>query len=97
MRVQLNLVLIAAHNSEDTLRICISSALFGLGKHDEVLVLLDACKDNSEAVAFGFRDKRVRVFRSDEQLGRDGARNFLLQHAKGKFISILDSDDISFP
>lgn len=90
-------VLVACHNGEETLRLCVKSVLAGLGPQDEVLVCLDACTDDSESVLKEISDTRLRVFSSSTKLGRDGARNLLIERAGGKYLSILDADDFSFP
>ncbi len=40
-------------------------------------------------------DSRVRAFKSKVKLGAAEARNFCIKKAKGKFIALSDSDDIS--
>lgn len=90
-------VLIAAHNAERTVVSAIQSSLRSLDNSDEVLVMLDACTDQTAEKVGSIHDPRLRIFESHTNLGRSEARNKLAEHAKNKFISILDADDLSLP
>lgn len=90
-------VLIAAHNAAETILSAVNSSLSSLDYKDEVLVMLDACSDQTASRLEGIRDKRLRVFESSINLGRSEARNRLANLARNQFVSILDADDVSFP
>lgn len=64
----------------------------------ELIVVDDGSTDDTAAKAQGLAegDARIRVIRS-APLGRGGARNLCLAHARGTYIAICDSDDISTP
>ncbi len=53
-------------------------------------------KDKSEKIARSYGSK-LRYFRSDENLKLYDARNRAVQKARGKYIAILDCDDIWMP
>lgn len=90
-------VLIAARNAEKTIQAAARSALFALGRGDEVLVLLDQCTDNSERRLDAIRDNRIRKIVSESRLGINKSRNVLLDQAKNELVAVLDADDICLP
>jgi glycosyltransferase involved in cell wall biosynthesis len=55
-----------------------------------------ASEDNSERIARSYGSK-LRYFRSDVSLPLYGSRNLALQQARGKYIAILDCDDMWLP
>ena len=55
-----------------------------------------ASKDNSERISKSYGSK-LRYFRSDVSLPLYGSRNLALQQARGKYIAILDCDDLWLP
>ncbi len=56
----------------------------------------NASKDNSERIARSYGGK-LRYFRSDVSLPLYGSRNLAVQKARGKYIAILDCDDLWLP
>ena len=90
-------VLMAARDAEATISIAAKSTLLALGKRDELLVYLDGCMDNTASAIHAIDDTRLRIYGSQDSIGRSGARNYLSLKAKGDCLAILDSDDISFP
>ena len=62
----------------------------------EVLVVDDGGKDDTKHVLLELEDNRIRYYWK-ENGERGAARNFGWQHAKGKFITFLDSDDVLYP
>jgi glycosyltransferase involved in cell wall biosynthesis len=68
------------------------------GRDSEVLVFLDGCTDSTQEKVEAFRsDSRLRVFSSKKNVGRVEARNRLIEKSLGRYIAILDSDDIDLP
>jgi glycosyltransferase involved in cell wall biosynthesis len=55
-----------------------------------------ASKDNSEKIARSY-GRKLRYFRSEVSLPLYGSRNLAVQKARGKYIAILDCDDIWLP
>jgi len=60
----------------------------------EILAVNDGSTDDSEAIIRKFQqqDSRIKVF-TQENKGQSAARNLALQHAKGQYIYMMDSDD----
>jgi glycosyltransferase involved in cell wall biosynthesis len=62
----------------------------------EILVVENGSSDDTEAVAAGHGDPRIRVLRSEEA-GTYPARNLGLAEARGAFVTVHDADDWSHP
>lgn len=65
----------------------------------ELVILDDGSKDNSWEIAkaIAASDSRVRLLRNEHSIGIPAARNRVLTQARGQYIAICDSDDISRP
>ncbi len=84
-------------NCEKYLREAIDSVFAQTYKDWEIIFWEDkASEDNSENIAKSYGDK-LRYFRADVSLPLYGSRNLALQKARGKYIAILDCDDIWLP
>lgn len=89
-------VVVANFNGERFLADALTSALKQTLSEIEVIVVDDASTDGSLEIARAFerKDKRVRVLTRQAQSGPGGARNDGLAAAKGRWIAILDNDDM---
>lgn len=87
-------VIVPVYNAEKTLRQCVDSILAQECKDFELLLIDDGSKDGSPAICdeYAEKDARVRVFHK-ENGGVSSARNVGLDHAKGEWITFIDSDD----
>lgn len=90
-------VFMAVFNTERYVSEAIKSILSQTFKDFELLIVDDGSTDSSEAIIKGFKDKRIRLLSNLENKGLLYTRNLALEHAHGKYIAILDSDDIAFP
>ncbi len=90
---------IAAYNSAETIASAIESALSQEAVALEVIVIDDKSSDTTRDVvaSIGQRDPRVRLIALDKNLGPGGARNVGLDAATGRWIAVLDSDDVIKP
>ena len=61
----------------------------------EIIAVNDGSMDNSEDIIkkYAQQDARISYF-SQENQGQSVARNLALQHAKGEYIYMMDSDDV---
>ena len=61
----------------------------------EIIAVNDGSKDNSEEIIkkYAQQDTRISYF-SQKNQGQSVARNLALQHAKGEYIYMMDSDDV---
>ncbi len=84
-------------NCEKYLREAIDSVFAQTYEDWEIIFWEDnASKDNSENIAKSYGNK-LRYFRSDVSLPLYGSRNLAVQETRGKYIAILDCDDIWLP
>ncbi len=84
-------------NCEKYLREAIDSVFAQTYEDWEIIFWEDnASKDDSERIAKSYGNK-LRYFRSDVSLPLYGSRNLAVQEARGKYIAILDCDDIWLP
>lgn len=90
---------IAAYNSADTIAAAVESALAQDEVTLEVVVVDDQSSDNTREVVLGLsqQDARVRLIALERNLGPGGARNAGIDAAVGRWIAVLDSDDVIQP
>ena len=91
-------IIIPCYNSEKYLRVCLDSVLAQTFEDFEVLLIDDGSKDGTLALAreIALQDARVRVL-AKENGGVAAARNLGLDHAKGEWVTFVDSDDLLPP
>lgn len=92
-------VIMACHNSSEYLEEAVSSVL-GQTCSDLELILIDDCStDDTLKLANRYRayDHRVSVVSLSKNSGPATARNAGIRAAKGKWLGILDSDDVAAP
>lgn len=93
-------VVMAVYNSEQYLCQALDSVLGQTLREIEVICVDDGSTDFSFQMLkeYAALDPRVRVFQNlEESAGAALARNIGLIHARGKYVSILDSDDFFEP
>ncbi|WP_051291354.1 glycosyltransferase family 2 protein [Pedobacter glucosidilyticus] len=90
-------VFMAVYNGERYLQEAIDSILHQTFKNFELLIINDGSTDNSENIILQNKDPRIRLINNPKNQGLVITRNIGLQEAKGKYIAILDSDDIALP
>jgi glycosyltransferase involved in cell wall biosynthesis len=95
---QLVSVITPAFNAAANLAETIESCLDQTYERFELLIVDDGSTDGTAEVAARYqrRDTRVNLFRIQNR-GVSYARNVALQHARGEFIALLDSDDVWMP
>lgn len=89
-------VIIPAYNSEDTVTQTIYSVLNQTFKDLEIIVIDDGSKDNTIGRVREIEDSRVKLF-PYENGGVAKARNRGIAHARGKYLTFLDHDDLWTP
>src|SRR5689334_5131336 len=91
-------VIIATFNQSRALRCAIRSVLWQTLQDFELLVVGDACTDDSEQVVTSFDDPRVRWHNLAENSGNQPAPNNKgLELARGDYIAYLGHDDLWYP
>ena len=82
-------VIVPAHNSAEYIGKCLRSVKKQTFKDYELIVICDACKDDTEQMARVYTDKVIIT-----NHGMDGlARNAGIDAARGKWLMFLDDDD----
>ncbi len=67
-------------------------------KKFEVIVVDNASTDNSAAILRQLEESgKIKLILNSRNLERSRARNIGFMHAKGKFLTLLDSDDFMYP
>jgi len=92
-------IIMACHNASRYIEEAIQSVLNQTIDDWELVVCDDASSDGSFEIAsrFSLMDTRIKVFRLDTNRGVGYARNRAVEKATGKWLAILDSDDVFYP
>lgn len=97
---QLVSIIMPMYNSGRYVKNAIESVLAQTYRKWELFVVDDGSSDDSLRIAkqYAESDPRITVLENPEHTGLPGSpRNFGIQHAKGRYIAFLDSDDIWLP
>lgn len=85
-----------AYNSSQTIGAAIRSVLAQTRSDFELIVVDDGSSDDTTAQVARFEDERVRLVRQ-ENSGPGAARNLAIIAGRGRYVSMLDSDDLWLP
>lgn len=91
-------VLMPARNAERTISASIESVLGQTLADTELIVIDDGSDDRTGSIARRYReqDRRVTVLTTDG-VGASAARNAGLVQASGRYVAMLDADDLAVP
>ena len=89
-------VLMTAYNRERYIAEAIDSVLSSTYQNWELIIVDDGSKDNTVTIAksYAAKDKRIKVYMNEKNLGDYPNRNKAASYAKGKYLKYLDSDDL---
>lgn len=92
-------VLTPIYNTNPThLREMIESILNQTFTDFEFLILNDSPENQEiEKIVKSYKDKRIKYFKNETNIGISASRNKLLDMSRGEYIAIFDHDDISVP
>ncbi|BEI34763.1 hypothetical protein PHIN6_02810 [Polynucleobacter sp. HIN6] len=90
-------VIMPAFKSEKYIGQAIESILAQTHTHLELLIFEDGSPDQTRSVINRYTDPRIIKVLSDQNHGVVYARNALIDLAKGKYIALMDADDIADP
>ena len=92
-------VIMPVYNGERFLAEAIESILGQTFGDFEFLIVDDGSQDGSAAISRSYaeRDRRIRYMRLDENQGEAKARNAGFAAAGGRFVAMMDCDDVSLP
>ena len=89
-------VVMPVYNTAKYVQSAVDSVLLQSYRDFELLIIDDAGADNSIELCREYTDPRIRII-SQENRGLAGARNTGIRNARGKYIALLDSDDLWEP
>jgi len=90
-------VLMCVRNGERFVQRAINSVLTQTMDDFELVIVDDASTDGTYDLLQEITDPRVILMRLPEQSGAAQARNFGLSTARGRYVAILDADDVALP
>jgi glycosyltransferase involved in cell wall biosynthesis len=85
------------YNGESYIRKAIESILSQTFKDFELIIVNDGSTDNTVAIIEQFNDPRIKLVHNEQKSGLAYVRNKAINESAGKYIAILDSDDIAYP
>jgi glycosyltransferase involved in cell wall biosynthesis len=85
-----------AHDAAGTIEAAIRSVLLQSDQDFELIITDDGSTDDTAARASSLNDPRIRVIRQ-ACAGPSAARNAAIALAQGRFVSMIDSDDLWMP
>lgn len=91
-------IIMPVYNSEKYLRESIYSILNQTLKNLELIIIDDRSSDDSIEIIHSFikKDNRIKLYINKENKGAASSRNLGISYSKGKYIALMDSDDISY-
>jgi glycosyltransferase involved in cell wall biosynthesis len=91
-------VVIATYNRSNVLRHAIQSVRDSTFTDWEMIVVGDACTDDTDTCVSGFNDPRIRFVNLPERTGyQSGPNNRGIALAQGQYIALLNHDDLYLP
>ncbi|MFD2724787.1 glycosyltransferase family 2 protein [Hyunsoonleella rubra] len=88
-------IITPSFNCQDYISKTIDSVLSQTYSNWEMIIVDDCSTDNSVEIIQNYcaKDKRIKLFISDKNMGSGRSRNKCLEKATGRYIAFLDSDD----
>lgn len=92
-------VIMSIYNGENTIEESVNSILHQSYPYFEFLIIDDGSSDNTFEILKKClkRDKRIKIFRNNTNLGLTKSLNIIIKKSKGEFIARQDVDDYSHP
>lgn len=92
-------VLMTVYNREIYIRQAIESVIASTYGHWELIIVDDRSSDASVVIANSYteKDKRIKVYVNEKNLGDYPNRNQAASYAKGKYLKYVDADDMIYP
>jgi glycosyltransferase involved in cell wall biosynthesis len=90
-------VVIPSYNHGEYIEECIQSVLDQTFQDFEIIITDDGSIDDTVQKIEGFTDPRIKLFVHEENQGASIAENNCLLHSRGKYIGVINSDDVWYP
>ncbi len=88
-------VIMPVYRAEKYIAEAVESVLNQTYPYFEFIIVDDCGMDGSMDIVRQYRDQRVKVLKNDRNRGIAYSRNRALQESRGKYIAIMDDDDVS--
>ena len=90
---------ITAYNAQDTIAAALDSALEQDVPVQQIIVVDDCSSDRTLEILEGYRARhpQIEVISHERNAGVAAARNTIIEHATGVFLTFFDDDDVSDP
>lgn len=85
------------YNGEAYIMESIESILSQTFSDFELIIVNDGSTDNTVAIIEQFNDPRIKIVHNSHKSGLAHVRNTAIKESRGKYIAIIDSDDIAYP
>lgn len=90
-------VIIPVYNGEKYIRESIDSILKQTYNFIELIIANDASTDRTNSIVRSYTDERLVYLASSEHQGSYKCRNRAIQVAQGRYLAMMDADDIAMP
>lgn len=90
-------VIMPVHNYETYIQEAIDSLLLQTFPYFEFIIINDGSTDNTSLITHSYSDRRLKIIDFEVNKGCYLARNIGMRMAKGKYICVMDGDDICLP
>ena len=92
---EVSVIMPVFNTKEEFLRKAVESILNQTYKDFEFIIVNDGSENNAEEVILSYKDERINYFKQSNA-GAAASRNNAIKIAAGKYIAIVDSDDIYY-
>lgn len=92
-------ILLPVYNGEETIAETVNSLLKQTYSDFELLVCIDGTNDRSEEIVRSFGDRRIKIFKNQQNLGLGSTLNRLVYNtdSNAKYIAMAEQDDFYYP
>ena len=90
-------VIMPVYNSEKYVAEAILSIIRQTFFDFEFIIIDDCSTDNTWEIIQSFSDHRIIAMRNEKNIGNYPSRNIGMNRARGKYIAVMDGDDIALP
>jgi len=88
-------VVLPVYNMADFIGEAIDSVLAQSFTDFELIIIDDASTDRTFKIVQSYKDHRISVISNESNIGHIKSRNKAMRIARGKYIAVMDSDDVS--
>lgn len=90
-------VAMVTYNSSKYVSVAIESVLSSSYANFELIISDDNSSDDTWNIIQSFKDKRIRAFKNEKNIGEYPNRNRCIELASGEYLIFIDGDDMIYP